>query len=136
MSRAGDQFAQDVERSVLIFLQGAMTWALKHPDAADVLLRWGDGNGGALIEAIRTAAGICEEKLSDRPARRRVSSARRLAVFKRDGFLCRVCGSDSDLTIDHIHPVSRGGDDSLENLRVLCRSCNSKKRAKVPEEVS
>ncbi|KYQ73290.1 hypothetical protein AZH43_07245 [Acinetobacter pragensis] len=51
----------------------------------------------------------------------------RETVFIRDGRICKHCGCFDNLTIDHIHPVTRGGTDDLENLQVLCRSCNSKK---------
>jgi 5-methylcytosine-specific restriction protein A len=33
-----------------------------------------------------------------------------------------------DLTVDHIVPKKKGGTDSAANLRVLCRSCNSRKK--------
>lgn len=46
-------------------------------------------------------------------------------VFQRDGHRCRRCGSTDDLTIDHIFPQSIGGTHAIENLRTLCRSCNS-----------
>jgi hypothetical protein len=59
-----------------------------------------------------------------------VSRKMRIAIMGRDR-KCKVCGSDVDLTIDHIMPVSRGGRTSLENLQVLCRACNSRKRDKV-----
>jgi 5-methylcytosine-specific restriction protein A len=36
--------------------------------------------------------------------------------------------ASSDLTVDHIVPKAAGGTDSLSNLRVLCRGCNSRKR--------
>jgi len=54
-----------------------------------------------------------------------------LAVEKRDGRICaRVdCGSIEDLQLDHKKPVAKGGPSVLENLRFLCRSCNSKKSA-------
>lgn len=55
----------------------------------------------------------------------------RLAVYERDGFQCLECGAKDDLTLDHIHPFSLGGEDTYENLRTLCRSCNSKKGARV-----
>lgn len=51
----------------------------------------------------------------------------RETVFIRDGRICKYCGCFDNLTIDHIHPVTHGGTDDLDNLQVLCRSCNSKK---------
>lgn len=54
----------------------------------------------------------------------------REAIFTRDGPNCKLCGTIVDLTLDHIIPVSKGGEDCLENLQVLCQSCNSKKGAK------
>ena len=48
-------------------------------------------------------------------------------VFARDGAICADCGVDEYLSIDHIIPLSRGGAGDLENLQVLCRSCNSRK---------
>ena len=41
------------------------------------------------------------------------------------------CEIDEDLTIDHIYPLSRGGDDSVENLQFLCRRHNSQKGDKI-----
>ena len=32
----------------------------------------------------------------------------RWSVFQRDGYACSACGSQSDLTVDHIHPVAGG----------------------------
>lgn len=51
----------------------------------------------------------------------------RNAVFERDGSLCLFCGSTENLSLDHILPWSMGGPDTVENLRVLCRSCNSRR---------
>lgn len=56
-----------------------------------------------------------------------VKDSDREAVFKRDGGQCRNCGTNNDLTIDHITPRSRGGGPDKANLQVLCRSCNSSK---------
>lgn len=56
-----------------------------------------------------------------------VTHRKRWQVFKRDNYRCVVCGAEEDLTIDHIDPVSQGGRPTLDNLRTLCRSCNSRK---------
>lgn len=51
-------------------------------------------------------------------------------VFARDGRVCQVCGTDEgEMHIDHIIPRKAGGDHSLDNLRVLCKSCNLRKGA-------
>lgn len=63
--------------------------------------------------------------------RRRISDDLRFAVYERDGFACLHCGDVESLTLDHIYPYSRGGEDTLENLQTLCRPCNSRKGARV-----
>lgn len=50
-----------------------------------------------------------------------------LALIERDGYQCKNCDSQENLSIDHIIPLSRGGSDELSNLRILCKSCNSSK---------
>jgi 5-methylcytosine-specific restriction protein A len=46
---------------------------------------------------------------------------------------CSQCGhpgsEDNRLSLDHILPRSQGGDDRLENLRVLCMTCNRAREA-------
>lgn len=60
-----------------------------------------------------------------------VSDKVRWDVFKRDGYKCVKCGSDSDLTIDHEKPKSKGGGNEIGNLKTMCRSCNSSKGARI-----
>lgn len=60
----------------------------------------------------------------------------RAAVIARDGWVCVLCHrrlvrrSQSSRTrgrvlhLDHIVPVSHGGMDTVDNLRVLCATCN------------
>jgi hypothetical protein len=49
-------------------------------------------------------------------------------ILKRDGYKCLKCGNTEKLQIDHIMPVSKGGENKLSNLQTLCNICNSKKR--------
>jgi len=54
----------------------------------------------------------------------KVSSKLKSYIIDRDK-RCLKCDSNSDLTIDHIVPVSLGGDNHHSNLQCLCRKCNS-----------
>lgn len=63
-----------------------------------------------------------------------VTRGQRVRILERDGYRCQSCGAESHLCIDHIIPVSRGGDSSDDNLQVLCHSCNTKKGNKLDGE--
>jgi 5-methylcytosine-specific restriction endonuclease McrA len=45
----------------------------------------------------------------------------RIAKLTRER-TCEVCGTEDDLTVDHVLPKSMGGTDDPFNLRTLCRS--------------
>lgn len=61
----------------------------------------------------------------------------RANVFRRDGYMCQYCGTrKGPLTIDHIVPKTRGGDDSWENLVSACVKCNNKKGNRTPAEAN
>ncbi len=47
------------------------------------------------------------------------------AILRRDP--CSYCGRLVEVAVDHIVPVSRGGQNDISNLTASCRSCNSKK---------
>jgi HNH endonuclease len=51
----------------------------------------------------------------------------RQAVLKRDGHRCTKCGCETDLEVDHVHPVAKGGLTVEENLQVLCGLHNRSK---------
>lgn len=40
---------------------------------------------------------------------------------------CMYCGATDKLTLDHIHPRNKGGDNGLSNLTKACSKCNSYK---------
>lgn len=70
--------------------------------------------------------------------RREVRLSRR-NIFERDQNRCQYCGvhfSKTDLTIDHVHPRSRGGQDTWENLVLACVPCNLRKSNRTPEEAA
>lgn len=59
-----------------------------------------------------------------------ISASLRKAVYERDLYRCKHCGTHLDLSVDHIVPESKGGATDLSNLQTLCRPCNSRKGAR------
>ena len=44
--------------------------------------------------------------------------------------ICPDCSNyfgAENLTIDHIQPISKGGDNTIQNIQLLCKPCNSSK---------
>ena len=60
-----------------------------------------------------------------------------ITLFRRDANLCLYCGGhfrSSDLSRDHVEPVSRGGSDSWQNVVTACKRCNHHKGNNTPQE--
>ncbi len=69
--------------------------------------------------------------------RRTIKKSLRNHIIKRDKSTCRYCGKvlhKRQIELDHIQPLSRGGDNTARNLVVSCSPCNQKKGAKTPEQ--
>ena len=54
----------------------------------------------------------------------------RFKVMQRDDFKCQICGASPAmqagvlLHVDHIVPVAKGGQATMDNLQTLCQKCN------------
>jgi len=67
--------------------------------------------------------------------RERISQTLRSQIFLRDGYRCRYCGGfEGGLVLDHVHPWSKGGPDTVDNLVAACATCNSRKGDRTPAE--
>ena len=58
-------------------------------------------------------------------------------LFARDGHRCQYCGNtppSQQLSLDHVIPRSRGGDNSWENVVCSCVRCNTRKGGRTPQE--
>lgn len=56
-------------------------------------------------------------------------------LLQRDNHSCQYCGYIGEgLTLDHVVPRSRGGEDSWENMVTACVRCNVKKGNRTPKE--
>jgi len=73
--------------------------------------------------AIRRKRAATLKRYRSRAAR--ITRAQIRAVMERDE-TCRACGREGT-DVDHIVPVSRGGQTTLENLQLLCRLCHIEK---------
>jgi 5-methylcytosine-specific restriction endonuclease McrA len=51
------------------------------------------------------------------------------------GYRCAYCGQCGKLTMDHVTPISKGGDHTLSNVVPACSRCNSSKHAGPPLSV-
>jgi 5-methylcytosine-specific restriction endonuclease McrA len=69
--------------------------------------------------------------------RREQSGMKRMRIYMRDKFRCQYCGEKKvvgELTLDHILPRSRGGDNSPVNIVTACVQCNNRKGDRTPAE--
>jgi 5-methylcytosine-specific restriction endonuclease McrA len=69
--------------------------------------------------------------------RREAAGMKRLRIYMRDKFRCQYCGvkkSPAELTLDHIPPRSRGGENTPVNIVAACLACNNRKGNRTPEE--
>lgn len=58
-------------------------------------------------------------------------------MLKKQNNKCDYCGVELDeynIQLDHIKPVSKGGDNSLDNLHFVCKNCNLRKYTREEEE--
>lgn len=66
-------------------------------------------------------------KKTRKKERSKMTLSLRYKILQRDKFRCKACGAragDTELNIDHILPVSKGGKTTEDNLQTLCINCN------------
>lgn len=58
-------------------------------------------------------------------------------IYKQSNGKCALCGRNieyKDFTIDHIVPLSKGGENSIDNFQCTCYACNQFKQNILPED--
>lgn len=66
----------------------------------------------------------------------RFSAAQVRKMLDDQGCKCIYCKCEisKNYHVDHIVPVSKGGSSFIENIQLLCPTCNLRKRAKMPDD--
>jgi rubredoxin len=105
-------------------------WAASHVNGRSVA----DSDWPGWYEYMRIPSAWLEEPAERIQSKQPIPADLRWEVYERDNFTCRKCGARRFLSVDHIHPESRGGTLDLSNLQTLCKSCNSRKGATVLSE--
>ncbi|WP_127716066.1 HNH endonuclease [Halobacteriovorax sp. HLS] len=78
-------------------------------------------------------------RLHNKHHKRRQVKFTRLNIYLRDNYTCQYCYKSfkfAELTFDHVHPVSKGGQTTWENIVTCCKKCNSQKGAKLLAETN
>ncbi len=125
----------------------AAKWRKEHPEKVRELDRQKYLNAKASIKEYnrkyrnenREAVSIWQR---NRQARKRAGSGKVtrkfiLDLFVVQGGICLMCKADFAETgyqIDHIVPLSKGGEHANWNVQLLCPTCNKRKSARTMEE--
>lgn len=107
--------------------------------------RWRKKNPEYFLDYRRKNRGAFEEYRARRGERLLAGATENWSVYDlvdRDGLRCYLCNTDTVWdhpdkrfrpSVDHVIPLSLGGSNTLNNLRVAHMACNSKKHARLIE---
>lgn len=100
-----------------------------------------DAHNKALDDMAKTVQEAKKRPLTDLQRKRRnarnVARKKKATLLKKRSNACEYCGErhlPKDLTVDHYRPLTDGGTNRQENLRLCCTKCNTKKANLSPEE--
>lgn len=120
--------------------ESASQWQKNNPSQArQRKTQWYFDNKPRLRDASKAWKQLHHDNVKESNYRRRAKkalvdsnlTAEEWETIKREyGYRCLACGRQEPgvaLTIDHVIPLSRQGEDVVENIQPLCQSCNSTK---------
>lgn len=120
--------------AVCLYVRGAVSWTLGQPCLTVHGGRNRESGSQSIIELHPIVASRSRARLDNsNPA----PALTNHALFARDRHVCLYCGqhySRSELTRDHVVPISRGGRDIWENVVSACLPCNVHKGSRTPQQ--
>jgi len=93
----------------------------------------------SIIEVSSIIATVGDTYAHERNSERYTPPLNNRTLFRRDANVCMYCAErfpTSELTRDHIKPLSQGGTDVWTNVVTACRRCNNHKGGRRPEQAS
>ena len=81
--------------------------------------------------------GVDEEVIRREKAKARELRRTRWWQHKIAAGICHYCGGRfgrTELTMDHLVPLARGGRSTKDNLVPACKDCNNRKKVMLPFE--
>lgn len=121
------------------YLMSFEEWIETHQPETDEAGNPIEGDGARWIKTSRVWVPAPEvivlKQYGETPPRKITFNRTNLA--RRDDYSCQYCGKELGvvkMTIDHVLPRSRGGQNSWENCVSACGDCNSRKADKTPKE--
>jgi 5-methylcytosine-specific restriction endonuclease McrA len=120
--------------AVCLYVREAVAWTLGDPCLTIHGGHRRDDGRQSIIELhpIVASTGHCHDHAIE-PA----PALSNNALFARDRHLCLYCGNQfprSELTRDHVLPLSRHGKDEWENVVTACITCNIRKSNRTPQQ--
>lgn len=93
----------------------------------------------SVIEVSSIIATVGDTYAHERNSDRYTPPLNNRTLFRRDANVCMYCAErfvTSNLTRDHILPLSHGGTDVWTNVVTACRRCNNHKGGRTPEQAN
>jgi len=122
------------QEAVCLYVRDAVSWTLGQPC---LTVHGGHNRDSGAQSLIHLHPIIASRSRTRAPVLDPAPALTNQALFARDRHLCMYCGmhySRSDLTRDHVLPLSRGGLDIWENVVAACLACNTRKGSKTPQQ--
>ena len=122
------------QEAVCLYVRDAVSWTLGQPC---LTVHGGHNRDSGEQSLIHLHPIVASRSRTRAPMIDPAPALTNQALFARDRHLCMYCGqhySRSDLTRDHVLPLSRGGLDIWENVVAACLACNTRKSSKTPQQ--
>lgn len=125
------------EDAVCLYSRGLVAWTTGDHE---FLIRGGVARGTGQRSSVIVHSIVAVKRSAQHGlVQRSIPPLNNHELFRRDGFMCMYCGaasSEHQLTRDHVQPISKGGQDVWSNVVAACRSCNTRKGGRRPEQAN